>query len=72
MKSKVGPVVASGGVLLVIVALLASFALAGWVIMLLCGVLYAEFGVLKPIGFWISTGLGALLLLLAAFLRGNG
>ena len=43
--------------LVVLIAAFAIAALVGFVAMLTVGTLYAEFGWLKPLGYWVSTGL---------------
>ncbi len=61
--------IATGGCLGVLLTIVLSAAVIGWVIMLLCGALYAEFNVLAPIGFWPATGIGVLVSTVLSFFR---
>jgi len=51
--------------------ILAGVAFMGWVLMMLVGAVYHEFGLLRPIGFLPSTGIAAGLYALASLLRGD-
>ena len=51
--------------------LVASAAIGGAIVMLLAGAVFAEFGWLRPIGFWPSTGIYIGLSFLSAFLRAS-
>ena len=51
-KSLAGP-----AFLVVLVTAFAIAALVGFIAMLTVGTLYAEFDILKPLGYWVSTGL---------------
>jgi hypothetical protein len=58
--------------LVVVVAVALGAALSGWLVMLLCGTLWHTFAILKPIGFWPSAGIGVLLSILTAQIKGGG
>lgn len=60
-------------VLLGLVAIIALgfffYAAGGFAMMLLLGVLYAEFGLLAPLGFWPSLGIFALVSLVVNLIK---
>ncbi len=66
-----GKTVAKGcGISLAVLALIvASWGVGGLLLMLLLGALYGSFGWLAPVGFWASTGIYVVVILLAGFLR---
>lgn len=50
-----------GGCLLLLLFIFGGALLGGWVLMLLIGALWHEFGWLQPIGYWPSVGIAAAL-----------
>ncbi|MBW3588022.1 MAG: hypothetical protein KY429_01205 [Actinobacteria bacterium] len=71
-ETKMTKVMKYGGIGLGISGLiLAGVALMGWVLMMLVGAVYHEFGLLRPIGFLPSTGIAAGLYALLSLLRGD-
>jgi len=55
----------------VVSLMMAGVALMGWVLMMLVGAVYHEFGLLRPIGFLPATGIAAGLYLFFSLLRGE-
>lgn len=57
------------GLLAIIALAFSLYAAGGAALMLLLGVLYAEFGLLAPLGFWPSLGIFALLSLVVNLIK---
>lgn len=57
------------GVIGFLVILLAVLAFTPWVIMLLVGALWHEFGILQPISFWQSVLISIALSVIGSFFR---
>lgn len=55
----------------VLTLMLVGVAVMGWVLMMVVGAVYHEFGLLRPIGFLPATGIAAGLYLLFSLLKGD-
>lgn len=60
-----------GGCLLIIIIASLSALLGGWVLMLLVGALWHEFGWLQPIGYWPSVGIAFCLSFISGMIFGR-
>lgn len=61
-----------GGCLFVLLFAFAGALLGGWILMLLVGALWHEFGWLEPIGYWPSVGIAFCLSFVGSMIFGRG
>lgn len=58
-----------GGCLLILIFVFGGALLGGWVLMLLIGALWHEFGWLQPVGYWPCVGISFCVSFLVNMLR---